>query len=82
MKAVIFQKTLDGGFSKVLRMEKHCNTTRFLGYDKDEHGELVINEKEAEIVRRIYQEYIEGKSYNAIAKGLMKDGIRTVTGNE
>ncbi|QQE75001.1 recombinase family protein [Brevibacillus composti] len=59
-----------------------CNTTRFLGYDKDENGELVINEKEAEIVRRIYDEYLDGKSYQAIANGLMKDKIKTVTGGE
>lgn len=57
------------------------NTTRFLGYDKNEAGELIINEEEAKIVRRIFREYLEGKSYNAIAKGLMKDGIKTVTGN-
>ncbi|UMY53509.1 recombinase family protein [Paenibacillus peoriae] len=56
-----------------------CNTTRFLGYDKDEHGELVINESEAEIVRRIYEEYLDGKSYQAIARGLMRDHIKTVT---
>lgn len=60
----------------------YCNTTRFLGYDKDENGELVINEKEAEIVRRIFREYIEGKSYQAIGKGLEVDGIPTVTGNK
>lgn len=60
----------------------YCNTTRFLGYDKDERGELVINQKEAKIVRRIYREYLDGKSYQAIANGLMKDGIKTVTGNE
>lgn len=60
----------------------HCNTTRFLGYDKDEDGELVINENEADIVRRIYREYLEGKSYQRIANGLMADGIKTVTGNE
>jgi DNA invertase Pin-like site-specific DNA recombinase len=59
-----------------------CNTTRFLGYDKDENGELVINENEAEIVRRIYGEYLEGKSYEAIARGLMKDKIKTVTGGD
>lgn len=59
-----------------------CNTTRFLGYDKDENGELIINEKEAEIVRRIYREYLEGKSYISIAKGLEKDGISTGTGNK
>ncbi|MGG1673558.1 recombinase family protein [Paenibacillus sp. NRS-1783] len=59
-----------------------CNTTRFLGYDKDEHGELVINEPEAEIVRRIYEEYLDGKSYQAIARNLMRDHIKTVTGGD
>ncbi|AIQ11341.1 recombinase family protein [Paenibacillus durus] len=59
-----------------------CNTTRFLGYDKDEHGELVINEQEAEIVRRIYEEYLDGKSYQAIADGLMRDQIKTATGGD
>ncbi|KJD42333.1 recombinase family protein [Paenibacillus terrae] len=59
-----------------------CNTNRFLGYDKDEHGELVINEPEAEIVRRIYEEYLDGKSYQAIARGLMRDDIKTVTGGD
>lgn len=58
------------------------NTTRFLGYDKNEDGELIINEKEAEIVRRIFREYLEGKSYNAIAKGLMDDAINTGAGNK
>jgi len=56
------------------------NTTRFLGYDKNEDGELIINEEQAELVRRVFREYLEGKSYNAIAR-LMKDGIKTVTGN-
>jgi len=58
------------------------NTTRFLGYDKNEDGELIINEDEAKTVRRIFREYLEGKSYNSIGNGLTKDGIRTVTGNE
>ena len=57
------------------------NTTRFLGYDKNKDGELVINEEQAELVRRVFSEYLEGKSYNSIAKGLMNDGIKTVTGN-
>ncbi|WP_311764950.1 recombinase family protein [Paenibacillus agricola] len=56
-----------------------CTST---SYDKDKEGELVINEKEAELVRRIYEEYLEGKSYQAIATGLMKDKIKTVTGGE
>nr|WP_268240154.1 recombinase family protein [Paenibacillus marchantiophytorum] len=33
------------------------------------------------MVRRIYEEYLEGKSYQSIANGLMKDKIQTVTGN-
>ena len=57
------------------------NTSRFLGYDKDENGELIVNKDEAKIVKRIYNEYLEGKSYQSIANGLMRDGIKTGTGN-
>ena len=38
------------------------NTTKFLGYDKDENGSLVINEKQALIIKRIYNDYLSGKS--------------------
>ena len=31
---------------------------------------------------RVFREYLDGKSYNAIAKGLTMDKIKTVTGNE
>jgi len=58
------------------------NTTRFLGYDKNDDGDLVINEEQAEVVRRVFREYLEGKSYNAIAKGLTKDKIKIITGKE
>ncbi|EGW38536.1 recombinase domain protein [Desulfosporosinus sp. OT] len=46
------------------------NQTKFLGYDKDENGDLVINEKQAKIVRRIYNDYLDGKGPNRIAKDL------------
>jgi len=39
---------------KFERGEIIINTTRFLGYDKDAYGDLVINREEAEIVRRIF----------------------------
>jgi len=58
------------------------NTTRFLGYDKNQDGELIINEEQAKIVRRIFAEYLEGESNNKIAKGLMQDKIKTVIGND
>ena len=57
-------------------------TNRFLGYDKDEDGNLVINLEEAEVVKRIYREYLEGKSYYAIGQGLTADSIRTATGSD
>jgi site-specific DNA recombinase len=51
------------------------NHTKFLGYDKDENGELVINEEQAKIVRRIYTEYLEGKGPNRIARELEDEGV-------
>ena len=57
-------------------------TNRFLGYDKDEEGKLIINPEEAEVVRRIYREYLEGKSYYDIGKGLTADGIKTAAGSD
>ncbi len=56
------------------------NARCFLGYDKDENGHLVINSKEAEIVKRIFREYLEGASCKKIAKGLERDGILTSRG--
>lgn len=53
----------------------HLNTNRFLGYDKDEEGNLVINEKQAEIVRRIYTEFMDGINPDVIAKRLNEEGI-------
>lgn len=47
------------------------NHNRFLGYTKDENGNLVIDPEQAEIVKRIYREYLEGSSMDKIASGLM-----------
>lgn len=58
------------------------NHTKFLGYTKDKDGNLVIVPEEAGIVKRIFREYLEGKSIIQIAKGLETDGIKTVTGLE
>ena len=57
-------------------------TKRFLGYDKDENGKLVINPEQAEVVKRIYREFLEGKSYYEIGKGLTADGIKTGAGSD
>ncbi|MEG1256423.1 recombinase family protein [Clostridium sp.] len=52
------------------------NHKKFLGYDKDEEGNLIINEKQAKIVRRIYKDYLDGKGSNRIARELEEDGIK------
>ena len=58
------------------------NYNRFLGYTKDKDGHLVIDPEQAEIVKRIYREYLEGSSMDKIAAGLMADGILTGAGKE
>ena len=50
---------------------------KFLGYDKDADGNLTINEEQAVIVRRIYQEFLEGNSYYAIANKLTAEAVPT-----
>ena len=56
--------------------------TRFRGYDKGEDGGLVVNPEQAEIVRRIYAEFLKGSSPYQIAKGLTADGIPTPGGKQ
>lgn len=57
--------------------EVQVNHNRFLGYTKDENKNLVIVPEEAEVVKRIYREYLEGASLTQVARGLEKDGILT-----
>ena len=62
--------------------EIQVNCARFLGYTKDENKRLVVVPEEAEIVKRIYREYLEGASMLKIARGLEADGILNGAGNE
>lgn len=55
--------------------ELHLNTFKFLGYDKDENGRLVINKEEAKTIRRIYEEFLGGRNPQEIAKGLEEDKV-------
>ena len=60
--------------------EVRVNHSRFLGYTKDEEGNLIIEPVEAEVVKRIYREYLEGASLLQIGRGLEADGILTGAG--
>ena len=52
----------------------------FLGYDRGEDGNPVINEEEAKIVRLIYRLFLEGKTPYKICKHLDEHGIPTPSG--
>lgn len=63
--------------------EGKWNGGRVLGYDlvdistqtdKRKHTKLVINEKEAKTVKRIFELYISGNGYKAIANRVNKEG--------
>lgn len=56
------------------------NHNRCLGYTKDEDGNLVIDPEQAEIVKRIYREYLEGSSIDKISAGLEADDVLTGAG--
>lgn len=57
--------------------------SRFLGYTKGkEKGTLAIVPEEAEIVRRIYGEFLKGRTIGVIAKNLTEDGIPTPAGKK
>lgn len=55
------------------------HTFRLYGYDR-KNGEFVINEREAEIVRLIFSEYLNGNTPDGIAKLLTEKGIKSPTG--
>ena len=67
---------------KFQRGELVLNTKLFLGYDKDEFGDLVVNREEARIVRRIFSDYLAGKGVFTIAKELNDEGIPTIKGGK
>lgn len=58
------------------------NTNRFLGYTKDRYGDLVLDKKEAKIVRRIFEDYLSGKGSFIIAKELNAEKVPTVCGKQ
>ena len=56
------------------------NHSQFLGYTKGPDGILQIVPEEAEIVRRIFDLYIQGNGVRKIKRYLEEHGIKTVTG--
>lgn len=57
------------------------NLSSMIGYEFGPDKEWKINESQAKVVRYIYQRYLDGLSYAAIAKELMNLGYVTGRGN-
>ena len=54
----------------------------FLGYEKGENGQPMVNEKEAVIVRLIFRLFLEGKTPAGICRHLDANGIPTPSGKQ
>lgn len=58
------------------------NHNWFLGYTKDENGKLIIVPEEAAVVQRIYAEYLDGRSFLQIKRGLEAAGVLNGAGHQ
>lgn len=76
----ISENTAWGIRSKFQQGIPHLNTEILLGYDKDGEGNLVINEEQAAVIRRIYRMYLEGYALDAIGARLNAEEIPGVHG--
>ena len=56
------------------------NHTQFLGYTKGPDGILQVVPEEAEVVRKIFDLYVQGNGVRKIKRYLEEHGIKTVTG--
>lgn len=78
----ISENTLWGIRQSFLNGKEYVPFKHFLGYDWGENGGLVVNEEQAKIVRFIYNRFLNGGTYNGIARELTEKGIKTQYGNE
>ena len=69
----------DSLFTRASQM-KHCGGKPPLGYDVNDNGNLVINKKEAEIVKNIFNMYEYGYSYTQMADELNSKGYKNKNG--
>ncbi len=54
---------------------------KIFGYEWRD-GVLTVVPEQAEVIRRIYNDYIEGKSSSQISKGLNAEGYKTIRGSD
>ena len=60
---------------------KHkTSTKRFLGYDYNDKGQLVINKPQAKIVKRLYEECLAGYTVDEIARMFRQEQLKNWDG--
>lgn len=65
------------GIRRRFETGKHkMSTKRFLGYDTDETGKLVINRTQEPILVRLYQEFLDGKTTDYIKRIFEWEGVK------
>lgn len=78
---LIKERTRMGKYASALE-HKWPNKTPPLGYKVGDNSKLEIVEEEAELVKRIFNMYIEEKSMPQVAFLLNEEGLKTKEGNE
>lgn len=57
------------------------STKRFHGYDYDDNNRLVINKEQAKIVKRIYSEFLAGRTPDSIARTFKEERVKNWDGD-
>ena len=78
----ISENTRWGVVRRFEKVKVIVNHNKFMGYTKNENGELVIVPEEAEIVKLVFQLYLEGYSTAKIGSYLEEHQIKIATGQE
>lgn len=77
-RETIIDRVVDGFIKKVKKGYSLCSAVTSYGYNRDKHQEVqTINEKEACVVRRIFDLYRRGKNFTQICNILNTEGIPT-----
>ena len=57
------------------------STKRFIDYDRNEEGQLVMNQKQAKIAKRLYVEFLSGKTVDYIKRIFEREGVENWYGS-
>lgn len=73
-ESISISQNVQWGIRKRMQNGTYNVSSMPYGYTK-ENGNFTVNFSEAEIVRRIFKEFLSGKGFNAICQNLNSDGI-------